>query len=68
MTRPLFRTTQRISMTLPYATCRQLIERSVREGRSISSLAAFLLEVAAMRAVMDWEGVGDDISRCSEPY
>ena len=67
MTRPLFRKPQRISITLPYETYRHLIERSVREGRSISNLAAFLLEAAAMRAVVDREEVGDDISRRREP-
>lgn len=67
MTQPLFRKPQRISITLPYETYRQLIERSVREGRSISNLAAFLLEAAAIRALPDLEEVGDDISRRGEP-
>ena len=62
MTRPLFRKPQRISITLPYETYRHLIERSVREGRSISNLAAFLLEAAATRAVFHLEEVGDDLS------
>lgn len=66
MTRPLFRKPQRISITLPYETYRQLIERSMREGRSISNLAAFLLEAAAMRSVLNREELGDDISRCGE--
>jgi len=35
---------QRISVTLPEATFEVLLERSNREGRSISNLAAFLLE------------------------
>jgi hypothetical protein len=35
---------QRISITLPEATYNALLMRSSREGRSISNLAAFLLE------------------------
>ena len=37
---------QRISVTLPEATYELLLEHSNREGRSISNLAAFLLERA----------------------
>ena len=52
MTRPLFRKPQRISVTLPFDTYRHLIERSMREGRSISNLAAFLLEAAVHRSLL----------------
>ena len=34
----------RITITVPFAILDQLIERSGYEGRSISNLAAFLLE------------------------
>ena len=33
-------------MTLPYSAFRALEERSIREGRSLSNLAAFLIEQA----------------------
>lgn len=42
----VFRAPRRISITLPEHPYRQLVERSNREGRSISNLAAFLLEQA----------------------
>jgi SAM-dependent MidA family methyltransferase len=35
---------KRITVTVPFAILDQLIERSGYEGRSISNLAAFLLE------------------------
>jgi hypothetical protein len=35
---------RRISITVPFAILDQLVERSGFEGRSISNLAAFLLE------------------------
>jgi hypothetical protein len=35
---------KRISITVPFAILNQLIERSGYEGRSVSNLAAFLLE------------------------
>jgi hypothetical protein len=38
------RAPQRISITIPHAMYQALIERSDYEGRSISNLAAFLLE------------------------
>jgi hypothetical protein len=34
----------RISITLPDSVARKLSERSFKEGRSISNLAAFLIE------------------------
>lgn len=39
-----FKKPQRITITLPYATYDQLVQRSDQEGRSLSNLAAFLLE------------------------
>lgn len=44
--RPGFRKPRRVSLTMPEQPYLQLIERSVQEGRSISNLAAFLLEKA----------------------
>jgi len=41
-----FRTPKRLSVTLPLATYEQLVQQSGWEGRSISNLAAFLLESA----------------------
>ena len=40
------RSPKRISVTLPYSAFRALEERSLREGRSLSNLAAFLIEQA----------------------
>lgn len=37
---------RRITITIPHGTYRDLQERSDREGRSLSNLSAFLLEVA----------------------
>jgi len=42
----LFRAPRRISITLPYETYSRLLERSSQQGRSLSNLAAFLLESA----------------------
>ncbi len=39
-------TPRRISVTIPSKLYRQLVERSDREGRSLSNLVAFLLETA----------------------
>ena len=44
--RASFRKPQRISITMPEQPYRQLVERSIQQGRSISNLAAFLLETA----------------------
>jgi hypothetical protein len=41
-----YRNPKRISITLPFATYQSLINRSDQEGRSLSNLAAFLLEKA----------------------
>lgn len=41
-----FRSPKRITITLPYGAYQRLLERSQREGRSLSNLAAFLLESA----------------------
>lgn len=40
------RTPQRLSVTISWALYQRLQERSDQEGRSMSNLAAFLLEVA----------------------
>ena len=39
---------RRISITLPHVTAELLEQRSLREGRSLSNLAAHLLERALM--------------------
>jgi hypothetical protein len=41
-----FKKPQRITITLPYKTHEDLIKRSNEDGRSLSNLAAFLLESA----------------------
>jgi transcription initiation factor TFIIIB Brf1 subunit/transcription initiation factor TFIIB len=44
-----FRTPRRISVTVPFAIYDQLAEKSDLEGRSVSNLAAYLLEAALSR-------------------
>jgi hypothetical protein len=39
-----FLSPQRITITVPELTYKKLLKRSVAEGRSLSNLAAFLLE------------------------
>jgi hypothetical protein len=39
-----FRSSQRVTITLPHSTFEALVDRSGYEGRSLSNLAAFLLE------------------------
>ena len=41
-----FRSSKRLTITLPQATLEALSERSNEEGRSLSNLAAYLLESA----------------------
>lgn len=45
-TAPAFRAPHRISITLPHNTYHQLLQRSDFEGRSLSNLAAYLLETS----------------------
>jgi len=40
----VFRSPTRISITVPFNTYQELIKRSDDEGRSMSNLAAFILE------------------------
>jgi hypothetical protein len=49
MTPNAFRTPRRLTITIPYGTYEQLIERSDEQGRSLSNLAAYLLESALLR-------------------
>jgi len=42
----LFRKPRRITITIPQVTAELLLQRSAREGRSLSNLAAVLLEQA----------------------
>ena len=39
-----FRSSQRLTITVAHATLQALVERSNTEGRSLSNLAAYLLE------------------------
>jgi hypothetical protein len=41
-----FRSPKRLTITLPFGTYQRLLDRSDHEGRSLSNLAAFLLETA----------------------
>jgi hypothetical protein len=43
---PMHRTPQRITITLSWALHQRLLQRSDLEGRSLSNLAAHLLELA----------------------
>lgn len=43
---PAFRSPRRITITLPFGAYQRLLERSELEGRSLSNLAAYLLEHA----------------------
>ena len=42
--KPAFRSPRRVTITLPFATYQDLQDRADGEGRSLSNLAAFLLE------------------------
>lgn len=50
LARPKDRRPQRITITVSWATHRYLLERSQDEGRSLSNLAAHLLEQSRDRA------------------
>ena len=43
------RTPKRISITVPYGTYQRLVDRCDQEGRSLSNLAAFILELGIAR-------------------
>ena len=43
---PAFRSSQRLTITVPQATLEALANRSSSEGRSLSNLAAYLLETS----------------------
>ena len=60
MLSPLFRKPQRISVTVSYRLYTELIERSQREGRSVSNLASFLLEEGIQRLEAELEGAHDE--------
>jgi len=45
-TSPLFRRPVRVSITVPHHIHEALLRRSDQEGRSLSNLAAFLLEAS----------------------
>ena len=44
--KPAFRSSQRLTITVPQATLEALANRSSSEGRSLSNLAAYLLEAS----------------------
>lgn len=46
----VFRKPQRVSITIPQSVYEYLLKRSNQEGRSLSNLAANLLEIAAQEA------------------
>lgn len=46
MTANAFRTPKRVSITIPHCTHQRLLELSDQQGRSLSNLAAYLLESA----------------------
>lgn len=43
---PLQRSPRRVTITVPYVLYAELLARSDQQGRSLSNLAAFLLEAA----------------------
>lgn len=47
----VFRTPRRISVTLAFGAYKKLLQRSDQEGRSLSNLAAFLLETSLQAGV-----------------
>ncbi len=49
-----FRRPVRVTITIPYTTYEDLVERSNLQGRSLSNLAAYLLETA-LQVVQDRE-------------
>ena len=46
---------KRISVTLPDSTIKKLLKKSLNEGRSLSNLAAFLLEQSLAGDSEDWK-------------
>lgn len=46
----MYRKPQRVSITIPESVYDYLVQRSSNEGRSLSNLAAHILEVAAEQA------------------
>ena len=61
-----FRSSQRLTITVAYSTLDALIERSNREGRSLSNLAAYLLESSLDRTPNT--GRGDDEPAHHSPH
>jgi hypothetical protein len=44
---PIPKSTKRITITIPFSTFAYLTKRSAEEGRSLSNLAAYILERAS---------------------
>jgi len=51
--KPAFRSPKRVTITMPNATFEQLQSRAEGEGRSLSNLAAFLLESSLQPSVKE---------------
>ncbi|MCS5700043.1 hypothetical protein NZK32_13440 [Cyanobium sp. FGCU-52] len=49
MTAHAFRSPRRVSITIPFRTYQDLLQRSNEQGRSLSNLAAYLLETALLQ-------------------
>lgn len=60
---PAFRSPRRVTITLPYSTFQALQDRADGEGRSLSNLAAYLLESSLNPA--EGSQLGGEISRSS---
>jgi hypothetical protein len=60
----LFRKPKRITITVPDQIYRTLEERSMREGRSISNLAAYLLERAVASEKQSEQTITEGRVRC----
>lgn len=48
MTAHVLRAPRRVSITIPYRIDQELVQRSDEQGRSLSNLAAYLLESALL--------------------
>lgn len=63
---PAFRSPRRVTITLPFATYQELQERADGEGRSLSNLAAFLLESSLHPPGDASRGAGEGLRRAAE--
>ena len=63
---PNFRKPRRLSITIPNHTYRLIVECSREQGRSISNLAAFLLEKAITTEQTPARGVLSEVAQRSQ--